>query len=97
MFSFYEFLNLLAELLSMFGVLIFGVAASWFALYAFRNRPWQLQIAVFLGFFLFVGIVFWVMSSSSVGAFALGSGGALLFWGLREQEKTKEEAEPKEA
>ena len=90
MFSFHDILNVLSELLSMFGLLVFGVAASWFTLFAFRARPWQLQIAVFLGFFFFTGILLYVMSASSIGAFALGAGGAILFWGLRDQEKTKE-------
>ena len=96
MFSFYDFLTFLAELIQMFGLLIFGVAAGWFTMYAFRGRPWQLQIAVFLGFFLLAAIISFTTPASGVGSFALGAGGAMLFWGLKVEKKTEDEENPEE-
>jgi F0F1-type ATP synthase assembly protein I len=96
MFSFYDFLTFLAELLQMLGLLIFGVAAGWFTMYAFRERPWQLQIAVFLGFFLLAAIITYTTPASGVGAFALGSGAAMLFWGVRNQKKSEDEEKTEE-
>ena len=92
MFSFYDFLTFISELIRLFGLLIFGIAAGWFTLYAFRDRPWQLQIAVFLGLFLLAAVISFSTPASGVGAFALGAGAALLFFGFRKE--TKEEEDP---
>ena len=87
MFSIYDFLTILSELFRVFGMLVFGVAAGWFTLFAFRKRPWQLQIAVFLGFFLLAGIISYSSPAGGVGAFGLGAGAAVLFWGLKDEDK----------
>jgi F0F1-type ATP synthase assembly protein I len=93
MFSAYDFLTMLSELVRMFGLLVFGVAAGWFTIYAFRERPWQLQIAIVLGFFLLVALISFSTPAGGVGSFALGAGAALLFFGLRDAEKDKDESE----
>jgi F0F1-type ATP synthase assembly protein I len=92
MFSFYDFLTFISELIRLFGLLIFGIAAGWFTLHAFRNRPWQLQIAVFLGFFALAAVISFSTPASGVGAFALGAGGALLFFGFRKETKEEEDS-----
>jgi len=88
MFSFYDFIAMLAAILRMLGMLVFGISAGWFTLYAFRQpeRRWQLQIAVFLGFFLLAGLTFRFGSAAGVGSFSLGAGAALLFWGLKKDQ-----------
>jgi hypothetical protein len=93
MFSVYDFLAMLSELFRMFGLLVFGVSAGWFTMYAFRERPWQLQIAVFLGLFLLAAAISFSTSAGGVGAFALGAGAALLFFGLRDTKKDQDEPE----
>lgn len=93
MFSISDFLTVLSELVRMFGLLVVGIASGWFTLYAFRERPWQLQIAVFLGFILLVSIISFSTPAGGVGAFALGAGAAMLFWGLKGAEKPEEEEE----
>jgi F0F1-type ATP synthase assembly protein I len=95
MFSFYDFLSFLSELIRLLGLLIFGIAAGWFTMYAFRDRPWQLQIAAFLGFFLLAAVISFSTPASGVGAFALGAGAALLFFGFR-KEKDEEGETPEE-
>ena len=87
---------MLSELFRVFGMLVFGVAAGWFTLFAFRQRPWQLQIAVFLGFFLLAAVISHSSPAAGVGAFGLGAGGAVLFWGLKDQNKKEEEEQPEE-
>ena len=84
MFSIFDFLTILSELFRVFGMLVFGAAAGWFTLFAFRKRPWQLQIAVVLGFFLLAGFISHSSPAGGVGAFGLGAGAALLFWGLKD-------------
>jgi len=87
MSNFVDVLSFLGVLLRLAGLLVFGVASGWFTLFAFRQEEpkWQLQTAVFLGFFLFVALLFRFTSPGGVGAFALGSGIALLYWGLKAQ------------
>ena len=94
MFSFYDFLTILSELVRMFGLLILGVAAGWFTLFSFRNRPWQLQIAVFLGFCLLLAAFAFSAPAGGMGTFALGTGAAMLFWGLKKEAPPKDESEP---
>ena len=86
MFSIYDFLSVVSELFRVFGLLVFGVAAGWFILFAYKKRPWQLQIAVFLGSFLLAGIIFYSSPAAGVGAFGLGAGAGMLFWGLKDHQ-----------
>ena len=82
MFSFYDFVSFVSEVLRMFGLLIAGVAVGWFTVYAFFNRPWQVQVAVILSGFLLLAVIASSVTGSSTGSFAAGFGGALLVWGL---------------
>ncbi|MEW6718234.1 MAG: hypothetical protein AB1345_12140 [Chloroflexota bacterium] len=85
----------LGALLRVFGLLVFGFAAGWFSLYAFKQpeRRWELQVATFLGFFLFVAYLTHYTSPGGIGAFGLGAGAALLLWGLRKEKGFQEEEE----
>jgi len=99
MFDFCDLVWFVGGLFQMLGLLVFGVAAAWFTLYAFRQpeRRWQLQIAVFLGFLFFTALMLRYASTGGAGGFMLGAGGALLFLGLRgEGEFEEDEAELEE-
>ena len=99
MFDFCDLVWFVGGLFQMLGLLVFGVAAGWFTLYAFRQpeRRWQLQIAVFLGFLLFTALTLRYASTGGAGGFLLAAGGALLFWGLRgEGEDDEAAAEPED-
>ena len=87
MFSFYDFMSFVSEMIQMFGLLILGIAAGWFTIYAFVNRPWQVQVASILGAFFLAAAMAYSVAASSTGSFAIGFGGAILFWGLLESRK----------
>jgi len=86
-FDFTGIVYLLSLLLRTLGLIVFGVGSGWFALSAFRDKPWQLQIAVFLGFLGFVGVAIRFLAPAALGGFTLGAGAALLIWGLRGAEE----------
>lgn len=95
-----DFLDVIAFvgwIIRFFGLLVFGIAAGWFTLLAFKQPEgrWQLQIAVFLGIFAFTALLADYTSAAGLGAFALGLGGGLLYWGTR-GEKPPEEETPDE-
>jgi hypothetical protein len=98
MFDYRDALLIIGSLVRLLGMLVFGAAAGWFTLYAFRQagQRWQLQIAVFLGFFFFIALVVDSTSPSGIGGLALGAGAALLFWGLKDGKKPKEDDEAEE-
>ncbi len=88
----------LGSIVRLLGLLVFGVAAGWFTLYAF-NQPekrWQVQIAVFLGTFAFTALLANFSSAGGLGAFVLGLGAGLLNWGLREVDSPDEETPEEE-
>lgn len=94
--NFYDVTALLGSLLRLAGLLVFGFAAGWFTLFAFRQpeKRWELQVAVFLGFLFFTAWLARFTSPGGIGAFGLGAGAALLVWGLRgEISSTQEEEE----
>ena len=86
-------LTLLSYFIRFVGLLVFGVAAGWFTVYAFRElaESWQLKIAVFLGFLTFSAALVRFESAGAEGGYALGAGAALLIWGLRQGNKEESE------
>jgi hypothetical protein len=99
MFEFSNLLTFLGGSLRLVGLFVFGVSTGWFTLYAFRQpeRKWQLQVAVFLGFMLFSALTLRFTSAGSAGAFVLGAGGALLYWGRVKDDKPEELVEPEDS
>jgi hypothetical protein len=95
--DFLDVVAFLAWIVRFLGLLVFGVAAGWFSLYAFKQPEgrWQLQIAVFLGLFFLFGLLARFSSAGALGGFALGVGGGLLFWGLK-GDRPPEEDTPEE-
>jgi len=95
--DFLDVVAFISWIVRFLGLVVFGVAAGWFSLYAFKQPEgrWELQIAVFLGLFLLFGLMARFSSAGALGGFALGVGGSLLFWGLK-AEKPPEEDTPEE-
>ena len=93
-----DVLLIIGSIVRFVGMLTFGVGAGWFAIYAFRKAhpQWQLQIAVFLGYFFFIAMAIRFTSAAGIGGFTLGTGAALLFWGLREGSASEEVEEEEE-
>jgi hypothetical protein len=88
-----EIFSFLGFLLRAFGFLLFGFGAGRFMLDAYQKAPWQVQVALVLGFFgLLIGLTDF-SSAGSAGAFALGAGVAFFMSGMPKKkddsEKTK--------
>ncbi|MEA3350297.1 MAG: hypothetical protein U9Q82_06730 [Chloroflexota bacterium] len=98
MMSFFDVTNLLGGIIQALGLLVFGAAAGWFTLFTLRQpeRHWQLQAAVYLGFFFFTALLAKFSYAAGLGAFGLGAGGAILFWGLQEKAAAEDESPPDE-
>jgi len=95
MFNLREILALLGAFGQVIGLIVFGVAAGWFTLYAFRQpeRHWGLQSVVFGVFFLFVALLARFSSPGAFGGFLLGAAGAFLYWGIFKKEASESEEE----
>lgn len=81
----YEILDLLGALLRGLGSLVFGVGIGWLVLKIVKEagKTWQLVAATLLGLLgTFLVLAGWGPSSTTVGAFGLGVGAAILIWGL---------------
>jgi hypothetical protein len=99
MFDFFDLTAFLGNILRLIGLLVFGISTGWFTLYAFRQpeRKWQLQIAVFLGLLFFTAMTLRFSSAGGAGAFVLGAGGALLYWGQGKGNKLEPPLQTEEA
>jgi hypothetical protein len=83
--DFIEVLAVLGYVVRLVGALLFGLAAGWLVLEAFRREPysWQLAIAAILGLLLtFALIGYWVPGGATLGAFGVGAGTAVILWGI---------------
>jgi multisubunit Na+/H+ antiporter MnhB subunit len=74
-------------------MIVLGVAMSYFTLEFYRKgqQVWMLQIALFLGFIGLVIALSTFTSPGSLGAFALGAGGMLIYQLGFEKDEKKEE------
>ena len=90
-----EFIALMGAIVRLLGMLVFGVAAGWFTLYAYRQagERWRLRAIIYLGFFFFVASAIYFTSAAGIGGFGLGAGAALLFWGLKKDPATEDAEE----
>lgn len=83
--DFIEVLAILGYFLRLIGALVFGLAAGWLVLQAFKPEVfhWQLAIAAVLGlFFTFALIGHWVPGGATLGGFGIGAGLAVILWGI---------------
>ncbi len=89
-----DVLALFGFLFRFLGFLVAGFAIGRFVLDNYKLGEWQVRIALALGFFgLFVGVTAYAGPGSS-GAFALGSGIALLSTILPRKVEDKEVVKP---
>lgn len=91
--NFMDFVALAGYIMRLLGLLVFGVAAAWFTLTAYRQagERWQLQIAIYLGLLFFTALLARFASAAGLGGFTLGTGAGLLYWGLRKEEAPDED------
>lgn len=89
-----DLLSLFGFIFRFLGFLVAGYAIGRFFLENYKVSEWQVRIALVLGFFgLFVGVTAYASPGSS-GAFALGSGIALLAALLPRKAADSEEVKP---
>jgi hypothetical protein len=93
----YEVLNILGFLMRLAGMIVLGVAFSFFTVEIFKKglQVWMVQVALYLGFIGLVIALSTFTSPGTLGAFGLGAGAALLFKlgfnkGENKEEETKE-------
>ncbi len=94
----FDIFDILAALLRLLGMLIFGLGIAWFALEFFHKgeQTWPLQAVVFLGFLgVAIGFAAFV-PAAGLGAFVLGAGIGLLMWGRQAENKAKAAEEDEE-
>lgn len=84
----YEIINLLASLLRLAGLAVFGVAFGWLAIDLLKKTTfWGVQIAVFLGLAGLLIAMAYFTAWGALGAIAAGMGVAVLLWGLPRKQK----------
>ncbi len=78
-------LELIGYIFRPLGFLVFGVAAGWLASLPFTTEAkwWQLEIAALLGLLGSAVTLSIYSGAGTVGAYALGAGASVLFFGLR--------------
>ena len=90
--DFEDIFILFGTLFRALGSLVFGVGVGWLVLKVVKEagKTWQLIAAVVLGLLgTFLVLAGWSPGSTTVGAFGLGAGAAILIWGLAIQPKPK--------
>jgi hypothetical protein len=78
-------LELIGYIFRPLGFLVFGVAAGWLASLPFTSEAkwWQLEIAALLGLLGSAVTLSIYSGAGTVGAYVLGAGASVLFFGLR--------------
>jgi hypothetical protein len=92
--GFWQIATALAIFPRFIGLLVFGLGSGWLALHIFRHhqQSWQVTAVLLVCFFGLAGAMLNFMPPGALGAYTLGAGSALLFWGLRkpdEEESSK--------
>jgi len=84
----YDIIDLVASLLRLLGLAVFGLAYGWLALDLLKKSTfWAVQVAVFLGLAGLLIALTYFTAWGALGAFAAGAGGAILLWGMPKKEK----------
>ncbi len=90
--TFYMVIEIVGLFVQVLGLTLFGVMVGWLTLYVV-NQPeknWQLQSIVYSVLLVFVALFARYLTAGALGAFLLGTAGAMIFWGLvKGREKTE--------
>ncbi len=91
----YDVISFFSGLVQFAGLLVFGVGVGVLTVNVFQQpeQRWQLQMAIVLGFFFLSAVVAAFVTPGGVGAFGLGAGGALLFWGVKKGAQSSDASE----
>ena len=90
MTAFYDVVGVIGLFVQVLGLLLFGVTTGWFTLHIIKgpDKNWQMISIVFSVFLIFVALMVRFLTPGAFGAFLLGTGGAMIFWGLiKDREK----------
>ncbi len=90
-----EILGLIGFLVRVLGFLLFGFAVGRFVLDQFKNAGWQVQVALVLGFFGLAAALTNYATPGAAGAFALGSGAALVMANMSKRGEDEETGKKK--
>jgi hypothetical protein len=77
------------------GLIVLGLGIGWLSLQGFRKSggSWYIKVASLFSFVALAAVVVRFQSAGAVGAFGLGAGLGVLFWGLRGKEDEEEDEE----
>ena len=84
MITVYEVIEIIGMFVQVLGLILFGVAAGWFTLHVISQpeKNWQLQSIVYSVFLIFVALMTKHLTPGALGAFLVGTAGAMIYWGL---------------
>ena len=84
MITFYDVLEIIGMFMQVLGLILFGVTAGWFTLHVISQpeKNWQLQSIVYSVFLVFVSLMAKYLTPGALGAFLIGTAGAMIYWGL---------------
>ncbi|MBM3152302.1 MAG: hypothetical protein FJZ96_08915 [Chloroflexi bacterium] len=90
----YEVIDLIASLIRLVGMAVFGLGIGWLALDLLRKaQAWQLQIAVYLGFVGLAIAMAYYLPWGALGMFTIGAGLAILMWGMPKKKKEEKDSD----
>ena len=88
----YEIINMIASLIRLLGMGVFGVAIGWLAVDLLRKAQiWLLQAVVFLGLAGLAIAMAVFLAGGALGAFGIGFAVAIFVWGMPKKIKNEDE------
>ena len=88
----YEIINMIASLIRLLGMGVFGLAIGWLAVdLLHKAQTWPLQAVIFLGLAgLTIALVVF-LAGGALGAFVIGVAVAIFLWGMPKKKKNEDE------
>jgi len=87
----YDIIDLIASLIRLLGLAVFGLGIGWLAVDLLRQaKAWQFQAIVFLGLAGLAIAMVDFLAWGAMGAFCIGVGVAILLWGMPKKKKKEE-------
>ena len=88
----YEIINLIASLIRLLGMGVFGVAIGWLAVdLLHKAQTWPLQAVIFLGLAGLAIAMVVFLAGGALGAFGIGVAVAIFLWGMPKKKKNEDE------